>query len=634
MEIIVAKSAGFCFGVKNALEKVNSLNKEKEVKTYGPIIHNKQVVEDLRQKGVTILDDLSNARKGSSVVIRSHGISKAEFKVLEEREVDIVDATCPFVKNIHRIVEKKCNENYKVVIIGDESHPEVKGISGWCNNAFIISKKEEVNNLKGGKLCVVAQTTFDREKWKEIICSIIGTSKEIVIFDTICSATDERQSEAREMSKLVNLMIVIGGKDSSNSRKLYDIANKTCENAIFIETEEELDLSLIKGCDKVGITAGASTPQYLIDRVIKKIKGLEVDINVEKQMEEISDEDFDMYFSKMENVHVGSRVKGTIIHVGNKEMYVDIGYKSDAVLEISQVPSVSENFENYFSKGEIIEADVVKLNNGEGNVLLSRVSIEKDNEIEKIRVYEKSGEEIEVKILEEIKGGYRASFNGFRVFMPSSLSGVKDSSEILNKKVKVNISEIKEDRKDIQLVVSRKEILEAEKENKIRETFDSLVEGKKISGTVKAIIEPGLFINIGDVDVFVPKAEVSWSRNLNIKDKYREGTRAEAVILRVDNENKKVSGSIKRLEKEPFENMLLKYKEEDIIPVKVLRFTDFGVFVEVVEGVDGLVHISKISKDRINRPEEALKIGQSVNAKIIKIDETTKKVELSIKDAN
>ena len=634
MEIVVAKSAGFCFGVKNAIEKVNSQNQNKEVKTYGPIIHNKQVVEDLRQKGVTILDDLNDARKNTSVVIRSHGVSKKEFKILEDKQVDIVDATCPFVKNIHRIVENKSNEGYNIIIIGDANHPEVKGIKGWCDNSEIIDSEEDIKNISGNKICIVAQTTFNREKWKNIVKSIIGLAKETLIFDTICSATDERQSEVREISKTVDAMIIIGGKESSNSRKLYDISKENCENSIFIETEDELEIENLKNCEKIGISAGASTPQYTIDKVIKKIKGLEIDINVEKQMEDLSEEDFSMYFDKMDNIHVGQKVKGTILQINNREMYLDIGYKSDAVLEINEVPSAGESLKSMFDKGDIIEAVVIKMNNGEGNVLLSRASIEKDNEIEKIKVYEKSGEEIEVLITEEIKGGYKGDYKGFRVFMPSSLSGVRNSEEVLNKKLKVRINEIKEDKKDIQLVVSRKEILKEEKEGKIKEVFDSLEEGNVISGSVKVIIDAGLFINIGEVDVFIPKAEVSWIRNVNMADKFKQGDSAKAILIKVDKENRKVSGSIKRLEKEPFENMILKYKEDDIIPVKVLRFTDFGAFVEVVQGVDGLVHISKISNDRINKPEEALKVGQCVNAKIIKIDEKTKKVELSIRDAN
>lgn len=634
MEIIVARSAGFCFGVQNAIDKVNLVNKDKEVKTYGPIIHNKNVVEDLRQKGVTILDDLSNARKNTSVVIRSHGISKSEFKILEDKEVDIVDATCPYVKNIHRIVEKKFNEGYQIVIIGDPNHPEIKGISGWCENSIIIQNEEEAINIKSGKICIVAQTTFNRVKWKKIVSSLIGVAKETVIFDTICSATDERQSEVNEISKQVDAMIIIGGLESSNSRKLYEISKENCNNSMFIETDEQLNLDDIKDCEKIGITAGASTPQYLIDKVVKKIKSLEIDINVQKQMEEISEEDFDIYFSKMDNIHVGSKVKGTILRVANREMYLDIGYKSDAVLQISNVPSVTESFKGVFSVGDVIDADVIKMNDGEGNVLLSRLNIEKNNEIEKIKVYQKSEEEIEVVVNEEVKGGYRGKFNGFKVFLPSSLSGVKNSADILNKKIKVRINEIKEDRRDIQLVVSRKEILQEEKEGKIRETFEGLSEGLEISGKIKVMIDSGLFITIGEVDVFVPKAEVSWSRSLDMNKEFNIGDKASAILLKVDKENRKVSGSIKRLRKEPFEEMLLKYKEDDIIPVKVLRFTDFGAFVEVVEGVDGLVHISKISNQRITKPEEALKIGQSVNAKIIKIDENTKKVELSIRDAN
>lgn len=634
MEILVAKSAGFCFGVKNSIDKVNSLGREKIVKTYGPIIHNKQVVEDLRQKGVTILNDISDAKKDMNIVIRSHGISKEELTALKNKEVNVVDATCPFVKNIHRIVEKKCNEGYKIVIIGDASHPEVKGISGWCENAVVIEEKEDANNIKGTKICVVAQTTFKRSKWTEIMSALIGKTKEMVVFDTICSATDERQLEVQEMSSNVDAMIIIGGKESSNSRKLYEISKENCEKCFFIETEEELNIDDIKDLNKIGITAGASTPSYSIDNVIKKIRGIQLDINVEKQMEEISEDDFDKYFEKMDNIHVGSVVNGTILSVSNREMYVDIGYKSDAVLQMENLSFEGESLKEVYSPGESIEAKVIKMSNKDGNVVLSRRSIEEKDELEKINIYKESEEEIEVIFKEEVRGGYVGSFKSFKVFMPASLSGTNDSSEILNKKLTVKIGEIKKDRKETQLIVSRKEIVKAQKEEGLIELFKTLEEGKEISGEIKAIIEAGLFINIGEVDVFVPKAEASWIRNLDIKNKFKIGNKVKAILLKVDKDNKKVSGSIKRLEKEPFENMLLKYKENDIVHVKVLRFADFGAFVEVVEGVDGLVHISKISNDRIEKPQEALKIGQSINAKIIKIDENTKKVELSIKDAN
>lgn len=634
MEVIVAKSAGFCFGVKNSIDKVNSIGRDKKIKTYGPIIHNKQVVEDLRQKGIDILDDISKATKDMSVVIRSHGISKNEVKSLESKGADIVDATCPFVKNIHRIVDKKCNEGYKIIIIGDANHPEVKGISGWCENSIVIEQIEDTENIKGMKICVVAQTTFNREQWTKIVSSLIGKTKEMVVFDTICSATDERQTEVKKISSEVDAMIIIGGKDSSNSRKLYEISKENCEKSFFIETEEELDLEDIKDCNKLGITAGASTPKYLIDGVIKKINNLQLDISVEKQMEEISENDFDKYFEKMESIHVGSIVTGTVLSVSNKEMYVDIGYKSDAILEIHNLSFDGDSLKDIYSNGDVIEAKVIKMNNKDGNVVLSRLSIEQKDELEKINVFKESEEEIEVLFKEEIKGGYKGVFKNFKVFMPSSLSGTRDSKDILNKKIRVRISDIKNERKEVQLIVSRKEIVQEEKAGKLIEVFNSIKEGDEVSGEIKAIIDAGLFINIGEVDVFIPKAEASWIRNISINEEFKVGNKVKAILIKVDKENKKVSGSIKRLEKEPFENMILKYKEDDIIPVKVLRFTDFGAFVEVVKGVDGLVHISKISDSRIEKPQEALKLGQSVNAKIIKIDNETKKVELSIRDAN
>ncbi|MEG1415965.1 MAG: bifunctional 4-hydroxy-3-methylbut-2-enyl diphosphate reductase/30S ribosomal protein S1 [Clostridium sp.] len=633
MQILIAKSAGFCFGVKNAIDKVNLASVDNEVKTYGPIIHNKQVVEDLSRKGVSILDNLEDAKKDLGVVIRSHGVSKSEIKTLEDKGANIIDATCPFVKNIHRIAEKKSNEGYKIIIIGDPSHPEVKGISGWCKESFIVQNIEDVEGVKGGKICIVAQTTFNRVKWKEIVSSLIGVAKETVIFDTICSATDERQSEAREISSKVDAMIVVGGKESSNSRKLFEISKENCENSYFIETEEELNLDSIRGCKVVGITAGASTPDYVIDRVIKKIKSLEIDMNIEKQKEEISDDEFNMYFDMLDSIKVGTKVNATVMSVKERVMYLDISYKSDAIIDINNMPSCGDSFIGKFKSGDVIEAEVVRMNDGEGNVVLSRLSLEKEGQIDKIRVFKESEEEVEVTMLEEVKGGYSGKFNGFKVFMPASLSGTKNREEVLNKKLMVRINEIKEERRDIQIIVSRKEILEEKRQRDVANAFETLEEGKIITGNIKAIIEAGLFINIGAVDVFVPKAEISWFRNINVSKHYKIGDKASAEILRVDKDSKKVSGSMKKLEKQPFETMLEKYKVDDVLEVKVLRFTDFGAFVEVVEGVDGLIHISKISNERVDKVDKALSIGQIVKAKIINIDLDKKKVELSIKDA-
>ncbi|WDC83821.1 4-hydroxy-3-methylbut-2-enyl diphosphate reductase [Caloramator sp. mosi_1] len=319
MEILVAKTAGFCFGVKKAIEKAFNENGER-IFTYGPIIHNKQVVDELKNRGIDVIENLDNIQPNDKIIIRSHGISKSEYEKIEQSGAIIVDATCPYVKHIHKIVEQKYNDGYKIVIVGDENHPEVKGINGWCKNtAIIINDIEDLNKVDKniGKICIVAQTTFNQNKWYKISAELIKYAKEILIYNTICSATDERQNEAIELSKKVDIMIVIGGKNSSNSRKLYEICSDNCKKAIFIEDENELDLEEIKSAQRVGITAGASTPEYTIKAVIDKVDTLNK--VVENKYEINNKEEIDYGFK---NLSVGEIVEGKVIHITNDEVFL------------------------------------------------------------------------------------------------------------------------------------------------------------------------------------------------------------------------------------------------------------------------------------------------------------------------
>lgn len=647
MEILVAKSAGFCFGVQKAVSKAEDMSREaSNVYTFGPIIHNSQVVNDLKNKGVDVINNLEDAKEGHRIIIRSHGIPKGDYDRLKEAKAEVIDATCPYVQHIHKIVEEKFNAGYKIIIVGDPEHPEVKGVNGWCENTgVIINNVNDINEdvKKFTKICIVAQTTYKIDKWNSIVCELIKFPKEILIFNTICNATETRQQEAFELSKKVDAMIVIGGKDSSNTRKLYEICLENCEKTIFIENAEELDVRILEGAHTVGITAGASTPEYAIKGVVEKLSGTS-DYNSEvnkdnnkagKVSEKTMDIEKDPYEMSFKEIYPGIIIKGTVILVSQKELFVDLGYKSDGILPVEEVLNHGGNLKEIFKVGDEIEVEVIKMNDGEGNVLLSRKEVEKKEFIEKLQDVKNEGKEIEVTVVNSNKGGFECKFEDLKAFMPLSLSGLQrgeNTDSLVGKRVKAVIADIKEKRGDVEVVVSRKEIVAKERHRKAAAFIETLEEGQKHSGFIKSIIKAGIFVTVNEIDVFVPISEIAWRRIDNPADVVSEGQKVEISIMKVDRENLKVTGSIKKAGKEPWERFVEEHKEDEVIEGKVARFTDFGAFIEIMEGLDGLVHISNISERRINKPQDMLKLGQTVRVKIVKIDKENKRVGLSIKD--
>lgn len=652
MEITVAKNAGFCFGVKKAVDKASKMADEYDkAYTYGPIIHNKQVIENLRNRGVDIVNEIGQIKSGDRVIIRSHGISKDEQKEIAEKGAIIEDATCPYVKYIHGIVEEMHNKGYTIVIVGDPNHPEVKGTNGWCNNeAIIVNCLNDVYNIsEQKKLCVVAQTTYNQEKWFMLLNEIIKLSKHIVIHNTICNSTELRQEEAVKLSKQNELMIVIGGKDSSNSRKLYEICSKYCKKAIFIEDENELDLNELKNINKLGITAGASTPDYIVEGVLQKIMNME-NVNTEEMEQKISESEavsevekqeggeeeytMDNYDEYNSYVHSGDIVDGKVIHVTDKEVFVDIHYKSDGILPKEEASFNEINLEEAFKVGDVIKVQILKTNDGEGNVLLSRKAVEKEQHVEKIKSLKEEGTPVEVLITGNNKGGFDCRYGDVRAFMPLSLSGLhrdEDPSQLKGTNQMVLISEIKERRGEMELIVSRKEILRKEREEKIEEFLNSINEGDTCKGKVKSMIPVGAFISTGVIDIFVPISEICWRRIGKPQDVLSEGQEVEVLIIKVNKEDRKITGSIKRMGKEPWEEFTSRFNEGDIIDVKIVRFAEFGAFAEIIDGVDGLIHISNIAEKHVNRPQDELKIGETVKARILKIENETKRVSLSLK---
>lgn len=631
MEILLAKSAGFCFGVNRAIEKVyNELNKGK-IYTYGPIIHNKDVTNDLESKGSLIIESIDDIKENRTVVLRSHGVNPKLYQDLEQRHIKYVDGTCPFVKKIHNIVKTNYNNGYGIIIIGDKLHPEVIAISAWCNDDnIIIADIKQAENLiieYGKKYVVVSQTTFSQKLFEEIISIFKNKGINFDLYNTICSATHERQFEATELSKKVDKMLVIGDKKSSNTQKLYEICNKFCKKTYYIETIKDLQLNIFRTNDRIGITAGASTPSAIIKEVI----------NTMNELNEINNESFEqMLENSFVTLHTGDIVKGTVIQVANEEVSVNLGFKSDGIIEkgeLSNDPHIKAS--ELVKPGDEIEVFVIRVNDGEGNVLLSKKRVESQKGWDELEEIYENKSKIKGKFSEIVKGGMIALINGIRVFVPSSQVSnkyIENLNSFLNKEFDFNIIEFNRVKRKI--VAGRKEIAEKELNQKKEEIFSNLSIGQTITGTVSRIADFGAFVDLGGIDGLIHISEMSWGRVGRPQDVLKEGETVNPIILDINKEKGKISLSLKDPSKDPWNLTLEKYEAGSIVEGKVVRIVPFGAFVELESGVDGLIHISQISSKHVVKPEDELSIGEIVKVKILEINNDNKKISLSKKEAD
>ena len=625
LKVSVAKTAGFCFGVARALDIVYDCTKNKDKKycTLGPIIHNSQVVDDLNQKGIRCISDISETSPDEVIIIRTHGVPESVCRQMENAKTEYLDVTCPFVKKIHNIVKKHYDEGYEIIIIGDKSHPEVIGINGWCeNSATIIENEAQAEAFLGtlNKACIVAQTTFDKNILKNIIFFLKKTCQKATIFDTICSATEERQEEAKELAEKVDVMLVLGGKNSSNSRKLYDISKNVCKDTYFLESINDLeDLSKFKG-KNVGITAGASTPSVIIKEAIYKME------NVEQNFETLFEE-------SLKTLNTGDVVTGTVIEVRPTEVIVDLKVKQDGFIpasEISDDPSLEPK--DVVSVGDEIEVFVVRVNDADGNIMLSKRKLDSMKTWNDIKKHHEEGTVLEGKVTDVVNGGMIVSYKSNRVFIPSSQANdrfLSDLSELVGKVVPFVIIDINDRRRRI--VGSVKTVLVAQKKEIEAKFWETAEVGKKYNGIVKSLTNFGAFVDIGGVDGLVHISELSWSRIKHPSEVISVGDSIEVYIKDIDDETKKISLGFKKAEDNPWEIAKSKLNVDDEITVKIVRMLPFGAFAEIMPHIDGLIHISQIANKRIGKPQDELELGQEVNVKITEIDWEAKKISLSIR---
>lgn len=637
--IRVAESAGFCFGVKRAIEMAyEAIGVEPKLYSYGQLIHNKTVTDNLASKGLEIVESLDGLTEGT-LLIRSHGVGKALYDEAEAKGLKILDGTCPFVKKIHDIVHDKLAEGMGIIIVGDGTHPEVIGINGWCENAAVILEDEEAAKTKEipekEKYAVVVQTTFRQAKFDKILEILQDRGVNMEVHNTICSATEKRQTEAEELSKTVDKMIVIGGKNSSNTQKLVEICAKNCGNTVHIETICDLVLNNFGKDDKIGITAGASTPPAIIKEVVVTMsEALENAVQNLGGSEEATFEQ--MLEESLVTLHTGDVVKGTVIQVVNEEVSVNLGFKSDGIIargEFSSDPTVIPS--KTVQPGDEIEVFVVRVNDGDGNVMLSRKRIEAQKGIEEIEAAYNDKAVVTGTVTNVVKGGLIAVVNGVNVFIPSSQVSnrfIEDLSVFNGQELEFNIIEV--DRVKRRFIGGRKALVEQEIAAKRAALFETIQAGSRVNGTVSRLTDFGAFVDLGGVDGLIHISEMSWGRISNPKEVLKEGQEVEVFVLDVDKEKGKISLSLKDADKNPWKLAAEKYAVGSIVEGKVVRMVPFGAFVELEPGVDGLVHISQIANKHVVKPEDELKVGEIINVKVLEVNPEQKKISLSKRQAD
>jgi len=632
VEIILADKAGFCYGVKRAVEMTEKelSNTKEKVYSLGPLIHNPQAVKEFEEKGLMVIDEISEIRD-SKVIIRSHGVSKEIVDKMKEQNIDIVDSTCPYVKSVHNKVEEYHKQGYTIVIVGDKNHPEIIGINGWCNNkAFIINSEEEALNLpKMDKVCVVSQTTNTQEKFARLSEIVKEKGNEVKIFNTICNATNHRQEACREVAKKVDAMIVIGGYHSSNTKKLADISKKYCKHVYHIETKDELPLDEIQKFNKIGITAGASTPDWIIKEVIETMENLSNNDNLSNS------EMMEVIESSFTKIHRGDVVKGKVIFVTDDEVMVNINYKADGIItrdELSNDPDIKPR--DLFNQGDEIDVYVVKLDDGEGNVVLSTKKIEEIKNWDIVENFYKEKERVECKVLNVVKGGLSVLVHGINGFMPASQISLKYVSDLNPYKGKTLIAKIIDfDRSRRRVILSRKEVEREELNNRRKELWASLEVDQIREGVVQRLTDFGAFVDLGGVDGLIHISDLSWNRIKHPSEVVTEGQKVNVKVLAFDREKNRISLGLKQTMEEPWIAFSKNVNIGDIVEGTVVNLLDFGAFVRLKEGVDGLLHVSQISKDHVNKPSDVLSIGDKIKVKVIDINGDEKKISLSLKEA-
>ena len=636
-ELRVAKTAGFCFGVSRSVEMAEKLLAEEgHCLSLGQLIHNEDVVKALSDKGMRVIASPEEVKPGDKVLIRAHGVAESVYDSLREAGAEITDATCPKVTAIHTIVRRAREEGRFVIVIGMRHHPEVEAICGWCGEHEVFENAAELGlwldknpEIWKKPLSVVVQTTQTRNNFNECCDLIKKRCTNSKISDTICLATFTRQEEAERLASDCDAMVVIGGRHSANSVHLAQICREHCGCVQFIERTDELDLDMLKDKAVVGITAGASTPAWIIKEVRNKMSD---EIKVEESTVEKEMSFDEMLEETLKPIYNGDKVKGTVVAITGTEISVDLGTKQTGVIPTEEFTEDGTKLEDAVKVGDVIEAVVVRVNDVEGVVTLSKKRLDAAKVWAEVEAAVEDGTVMEGVVTEDNKGGVVVSVKGVRVFVPASQTDLPREaamSELLKKTVRLKITEVNKARKRV--VGSIRRVAQAERRERTEAIWNEIEVGKKYHGVVKSLTSYGAFVDIGGIDGMVHVSELSWGRIHQPSEVVSVGDEIDVYVINFDKEKRKISLGYKDPEGNPWTQFTNRYAVGDVASVTIVKLMPFGAFAEVLPGVDGLIHISQIANRRIGKPEDVLTVGDVVDAKITAIDEEKHKISLSIR---
>ena len=627
MAITIARHAGFCMGVRRAVDQaLEAAESGKEIVTFGELAHNPQVIRALEEKNIHAVHDVESAR-GKTAIIRSHGVAPDITRRLEEVADSVIDLTCPFVARLHQVVATYSKDGSPVILIGQKDHPEVIGTIGYAQgDVYTVNSAEEVSSLPHmSRALAVSQTTFPHERWEKILPLLEDKVDELTVQDTICTATVLRQTEARKLAASVDAMLVVGGRTSANTRKLYETCKSICERTLMVECAADIPPNFANiHSESIGITAGASTPDWSLKEVVTRMTDKE-------KMDQISAEEAEKnsFMADLEatlvRIRPGQTVTGKVVQITEDEVCVNIGYKADGLIKREDLVTQDVQLDDE------IEVEVVKVNDGEGNVLLSQRNILNKKAFAELVEKHEKGEYVEGVGKEAVKGGLICTVNGIRAFVPASQLSARFEKigEFVGKTLKLKIIELDETKKRI--VCSRRAVVREENAARKEEAWGKLAEGATVTGIVRRLTDFGAFVDLGGVDGLIHVTDLSWAHVKHPSEVVAPDQEVEVKILSLDRERERIQLGLKQLQPKPWDNATEKYAEGSVVTGKVVRITTFGAFVALEPGIDGLVHISQCAATRIQKVEDAVNVGDEVQVKVLAIDPEAKRISLSIR---
>ena len=631
MPVEVAAHAGFCMGVSRAVEKAEAMTRDGIPScTLGELIHNPEVIRKLAERGLEPIREPEEAA-GRRVLIRSHGVSPQILEKLKASGNEVLDLTCPFVDKLHRIVEEGSRDGTPVILVGEKDHPEVRGTAGWAHGQvlFVASPEEAAQLPEIDRAVAVCQTTFPHSRWEAILQELEKKVRSLDSRCTICNATEIRQQEAGELAARMDAMIVVGGRNSANTRKLYEICRNACPRTILVECAAEIPPAFANNhSDKIGITAGASTPTGSLKEVVTRMSDMEnKDLTPTAEVEANNDFMAEVE-STMVRIRPGQTLTGKVVQITEDEVCVSIGYKADGLIKRTDLVDQDVKLDDE------IEVEVVKVNDGEGNVLLSQRNIVNRKAWDAMMEKYEAGEYVDAVGKEAVKGGLIADISGVRAFVPASQLSqryVEKIADFVGKDMKLKILEVDPQKKRV--VASRKVVVAEEAAAKKKEVWEKLEEGVVIHGIVRRLTDFGAFVDVGGVDGLIHITDLSWGRIKHPSEVVKPNQEVDVKILSLDPERERIQLGYKQLQPHPWDGAVEKYPVGEVVEGKVVRITDFGAFVELEPGLDGLVHISQCSTTRVAKVEDAVKVGDVVNVKVLGVDPEKKRISLSIRQA-